>query len=156
MLQKRLLASTGAALNDIVININGMNKKLAVCKCKDFYWMILGAKYSDPTCKKAWAKQFPILEDLEKKKWANIFKIPFQSTRETCIQSFQYKLINRTIACNRWLFNLTVQITDRCNYCEKSDTILHFFVWCNKCNDFWNLFVKWWNRLSPIQIDNNL
>ena len=86
---------------DILVRINGTKKQLSMCKCKDFYWNFLNATSIEPSSKTSWKKQFPLLEDFDKSKWASVYKIPFQSTRETCIQSFQYKLINRIIACNR-------------------------------------------------------
>ena len=142
--------------NDISINICGHKKTIFKCRCKDYYWNLLNASTREPTCIKSWTKIFPILADFGKDQWGSIFKIPFQSIRETNIQSFQYKLNNRIIPCNEWLCTLKVKDNDCCNYCNCSDTLLHFFIWCEKCKHFWVRFFNWWNSLSPLKSDTDL
>ena len=140
---------------NITVVIRDKKKDVSECKCKDYYWNLLSANTKEPACKKSWAKLFPLLTSLDKHQWGNIFKIPFETTRETYIQSFQYKLTNRIIACNEWLYMLKIIDEDTCKYCQNVDSLIHFFIWCAKCKQFWNYFLRWWNRLSPIKIDTD-
>ena len=52
-------------------------------------------------------------------------KIPSISCRDTQLQSFQYRIINRILSCNNWLYTLKVIDTNICNS-----------------------FVTWWNNLD--------
>ncbi len=82
--------------------------------------------------------------------------MPFKTARDTQIQSFQFRIIHRTIACNDWLNNLTFKSTNKCNVCEHTDSIIHFFINCGKTNQFWKTWALWWKRLTgfDITIDN--
>ncbi len=66
------------------------------------------------------------------------YEMPFKTTVDTQSKSFQFRLIHRTIACNEWLNNLTIKSTNKCNVCEHTDSIIHFFfINCEKTNQFW-------------------
>ncbi len=39
-----------------------------------------------------------------------------------------------------------------CLYCQKTDHITHFFLFCPKEKQFWNTFFTWWNNLGDIHI----
>ncbi len=53
--------------------------------------------------------------------------MPFK-TRDTQIQSFQFRIIHRTTTCNEWLNNLTIKTTNKCNFYEHTDSIIPFFI----------------------------
>ena len=115
-------------------------------KAKDVYWILLDklrAKVT-PKCVKKWNEIFNF-EDVD---WQHIYKIPFSSCRETELQSFQYKIVNRIIACRHWLFNLKVVNSPLCLQCNEDDTLQHFFIHCDLSVQFWNSFVTWWNNLT--------
>ncbi len=42
------------------------------------------------------------LKNKEDKFWKMLFTIPLISTRDTKLQSFQYKILHRTLPCNEW------------------------------------------------------
>ena len=42
-----------------------------------------------------------------------------------------------------------------CMYCNDTDDIMHFFLFCPKVNGFWNTFFNWWNNLGDIQIQGD-
>ena len=65
------------------------------------------------------------------------------------LQSFQYKIVNRIIACRHWLFNQKVIESPDCRNCNEDDTLQHFFIYCNTSEQFWNSFITWWNNLAP-------
>ena len=115
-------------------------------KAKDVYWILLDKQSANitPKCVKKWTEAFGF-EDID---WQHIYKIPFWSCRETELQSFQYKIVNRIIACRHWLFNLKVVSSPLCLLCNEDDTLQHFFVHCDLSVQFRNSFVTWWNNLT--------
>ena len=78
--------------------------------------------------------------------------MPFRTTRETKLQTFQYKLVHRLIVCQKKLFDMKLADNPNCLYCNETDDLPHFFLHCNKSNQFWNSFFNWWNGLGDIEI----
>ena len=81
-----------------------------------------------------------------------IYKIPYEVTRSTELQAFQYKILHRIISCNHWLHRIGIKESDNCGYCKAPDTLEHFFYSCPQNNAFWKSFLNWWNKLSPINV----
>jgi hypothetical protein len=81
--------------------------------------------------------------------WENIFKQTPLIVRETKLQSFQYKIIHRTIACKKWLFNIKISNSDICTFCDNdTDNIQHFFLLCKNTYTFWVSFDQWWHKIT--------
>ena len=125
------------------------NSSLLTLKSKDVYWIILNAENSkfSPKCISKWNKLYNF-DDLD---WKHIYRIPFSACRDTELQSFQYKLINRIIACRHWLYNLKVVDSPQCLYCQQDDNLPHFFIDCEQCQMFWISFSNWWHNLTKKQ-----
>jgi len=138
---------------NVVIYVDNIKYDIEKWKCKNYYWTLIAGKKVVPSCKLKWIEVFPKMEELDAKDWSTIFSIPFKCARETSIQSFQYKLNHRIVACNKWLFNITIKDSDQCEYCQCIDTIIHFFIECEKVSQFWKIFFKWWNNLAEIKIN---
>ena len=137
----------------LCIRINSNLKPLTSTSCKDFYWHILNITAHVPTCIKKWQEIYPLLSITINIEWKKIFNCAFYISRDTKIQTLQYKIIHRYIACNHWLKNIKILNSDICLLCNTdSDTIEHFFLTCNNVNHFWVAFNNWWNRLT----DENL
>ena len=83
--------------------------------------------------------------------WKLIYSNAFKSCRSTKLQSFQYKIINRVIACNHWLFNIKIKDNPNCDSCKIDDTLAHFFIECVHVKPFWISFKQWWKRCGDIQ-----
>ena len=75
-----------------------------------------------------------------------IYTNAFISCRSTKLQSFQFRLLHRTIACNHWLFNIRIKDNPNCDTCQVDDTLSHFFIGCRKVEPFWRSFKQWWQR----------
>ena len=82
--------------------------------------------------------------------WKAIYYNAFKICRSTKLQSFQYKILNRIIACNHWLFNIRIKNSPNCDTCKIDDSLLHFFIDCKEVKSFWNSFKQWWHRISNI------
>ena len=121
---------------------------------KDLYWqMLLQNSYNHlPACKPKWNEIFPE----HNLYWKSIYTNAFHACRSTKLQSFQYRVLNRTIACNHWLFNLKIKDSPNCNTCKIDDDMQHFFIECDTVKPFWTSFRKWWKRISknPKAISN--
>ena len=53
---------------------------------------------------------------------------PYIYLRETKLQSFQYKIINRIINCNKKLFDMKIEHSPVCSYCDQTDDIGHLVI----------------------------
>ena len=96
-------------------------------KTQQVYWLLVKTQCHihkvEPSCKAKWNSIF----DIEANEWASIFTSPFFTCRSTKLQSFQYRLLHRTITCNHWLFKVKIKDSPLCDWCKEDDTIEHFF-----------------------------
>ena len=119
---------------------NNKITELSNSETKHFYWHFINNKVQIPTCIKKWNSIFPYIseEDILKS-----FKLPFKCIRETKIQSLQYRVLHRTITCNKKLSEMKIKESSKCNYCPDEDNILHFFIFCPAVYQFWKNFMQW-------------
>lgn len=75
--------------------------------------------------------------------WTEIYLRPFKTTRETRLQSFQFRLTHRLITCNRLLHRYKIKQEDTCAHCDGTDTLEHFFFQCPISRRFWQLVFQW-------------
>ena len=133
--------------------INGKRYILQKVKTNILYWAYVKKKARRPSCIQRWYENYPNLQSLESNIWETIFSFSFNITRETTLQSFQYRLIHRIIPCNNKLYEWRLTTDTKCTYCNHNDDdIVHFILYCPKTRAFWLYFFKWWNRLSDVQI----
>ncbi len=155
--RKKLYQNVMVSTTDRELGIIKNEKYTAIrnFKCKEFYWCLVNAQTTSVNCKKKWAETFPKLTNVGEEIWHRIFLMPFTTTRETKLQSFQYKITHRIIACNKWLFDIKIKESKICNYCEEVDDLQHFFLHCNKIEQFWESFINWWNRINTITLEHD-
>jgi hypothetical protein len=120
--------------------------------CKTMYWMYVQRKKRQPSSIKKWIDDYPKFENADLTLWKNIYHLAFNITRETKLQSFQYRIIHRTITCREKLFQIKLNQSPQCLFCNKVDNIIHFLLLCKKTKEFWQSFFQWWNRLSDLKI----
>jgi hypothetical protein len=142
---KKILLNT-----NVIFYNNGTPKE--VFTCKDMYWDFVKKKRRDPTSCEKWAKEYPEFKNADQELWPNIFKLSFSITRETKLQSFQYRIIHRIITCRKRLFDIKIADSPKCQFCNNEDNITHFFLFCPIAHNFWNTFFTWWNGLGDIKI----
>ncbi len=100
-----------------------------------------------PKCCEKWAEEYPNFKKAEKI-WPNIFKLSFNTTRETKLQSFPCTIVNKAITCRKTLSDINLSNSPKCLFCNEIDNIRHFFLFCQKVHNFWNSFVQRWNRMG--------
>ena len=69
--------------------------------------------------------------------WNSIYRIPFNITRSTKLQSLQYRINHRYFPTRRFLCIRGVLDDPFCNECGTIETIKHYFVDCHELKQFW-------------------
>ena len=88
--------------------------------------------------------------------WKEIYKMPYIATIDTSIQAFQFKLINRIIPTNKYLFNCKLTNSSLCDVCSSDvETIVHLFWECPVVQDLWSN-LKTFLQSKGITIELNL
>ena len=142
---------------DVVSNlvIKSTQHSISICSAstksiaKKIYDQLILRLYVQPTAVNRWTEDFPINNE----DWPLIFKLPYIATRDTYLQSLQFKFIHRIISCKKWLFTQKVIDSPYCNSCpDEVDDLIHHFVDCKGLNNFWNSLESWWNRTGNYQV----
>lgn len=120
---------------------------------KQLYYAIILFKKPLVSSQMKWNEVFPVGEDVTQEYWTQIYKRPYQSGRDTKLQSFQYRLCHRIIPCNKCLKNIRIRADDKCMYCQNQDSVQHFLFLCPATRTFWNQICAWLARETDVQID---
>lgn len=75
--------------------------------------------------------------------WDQAFAVPYKTCRETKLQAFHYRIMQRIITCNSYLHKIKIKQSPECSFCAEEDSISHFFVTCDKVKVFWNSLNDW-------------
>ena len=120
---------------------NGIFKPLSKIRSNFIYWKILekGRTLKSPQAIHKW-KEMNI--NFDEHQWKQIFELPSKICRNVKLQSFQYRVLNRIITCNHWLYNVKIKDSPLCK-CGSDDTMEHFFITCPDCSNFWNSLIRW-------------
>ena len=59
------------------------------------------------------------------------------------MQSFQYRVLHRTIPCRKRLFEQRLVDSKACQACGMEDNLQHFFTSCNYVKQFWITLKLW-------------
>lgn len=124
---------------------DGTVLQIVDASAKRIYQAILPFKLPRVTSQGKWNEIYPTGEVNQKEKWEEVYTSPYKATRETKLQAFQYRVIHRTIPCNRLLHNIRIKQEDACSFCDPpiSDTLQHFLFSCPKSADFWKSLCRW-------------
>ena len=129
-------------INEISVHINGTIKPINKIKNQEIYWELMSITAELPTSIPIWCDLFPFLSTYS---WENIFERTFSVSKESYLQSFQYKIINRIINCRYNLFKWKIIESPTCIYCpgKMIDTVEHHFVYCESSALFWQDLKSW-------------
>ena len=133
----------------IMIMLNETGKCLEDSKCKDYYQAIVKVKKQPLTVIKKWEILYPqqIFD------WKSIFQIPYIVARETHLQSFQYKLMNRYLACKVNLYRWNKALNTFCKDCQEEETIDHLIYTCPRLQHFWDTLFVWLMNIYGVRIN---
>ena len=65
------------------------------------------------------------------------YLIPYKCSKETYLQSLQWKIIHGIYPTGTTLKKMKIKVTDLCEYCGEIDTLQHFFFECNTLKCLW-------------------
>ncbi len=142
--------------DECTVCINNMLLPLYKIYNKDIYQKFVSQRKKTPSCIAKWTIEYPDFETADPDLWPNIFTLAFKSVRETKLQSFQYRILHRTITCNKKLYEMKIKSSPDCDFCTEVDTLKHFFLFCPQVRQFWQSFFTWWSKLTNVQFDNIL
>ncbi len=130
-------------------------KAIEKVTCKEFYLQLINIDVHNPSSVKNRSSQYPIFKETSTNVWPRIFKLPFITIRDTKIQTFQYRLIQKTIPCNKWVHNIKIKNCCVCDYCMNVDDLPHFFTRCINVKEIWLHWINRWKNFSGIVIRNS-
>ena len=122
---KKLISEYGKLhdnTNDIVDRLKSDKKP-----CKYFYKLYLeNIKESPVRSQNKWVQELGVIDD-----WQNIYSSPFRTTRNTKLQTFQFKLSHCITATNSFPFKCGLKETELCTLCtENKESLLHLLWEC--------------------------
>ena len=136
--------------NELFYVENGKPKALSKSYSKMIYWYFINKKPKTLNCIYKWQEKYPTLSD---DCWAKIFKNSFRITKETKLQSLQYKIIHRVIMCKKKLNEMRILDSPLCVYCQENDDLSHFFINCPYVKEFWLAIFNWISTIYETQIN---
>lgn len=113
-------------------------------------------KPSPISSQRKWNELFPVGEDMQQKYWAEVYTSPYRAARDTKLQAFQFRVIHRILACNKFLNNIRIRPTDTCSFCPLPDTIQHFLIECPQTKIFWDNLSESFDREGDVQLNLSL
>jgi hypothetical protein len=89
-----------------------------------------------------WCRELNVMLDIND--WKIYYNLPFQTSIDTYLRYFQYRVLHRIITTNRFLHIVKIADNDLCSFCNNtSETIVHLFVECDCVLDVWLELHKW-------------
>lgn len=106
--------------------------------------LVMTLKVKQPY-KEKWAER---LNDIGEDEWLYIHSMPFKCTKNTKLQSFQYKVVHNILATQKTLLQYKLSTSDLCTFCEEAtETIQHLLFSCPYTRQCWSDLETW---LRPI------
>ena len=127
-------------VDGILYYAKGEVKAIDKDRAKNVYLLFNNKNKEKPTCVEMWGELFP---ELTTQTWKDIFIRTFSISRETKMQSFQYRILHRTIPCRKRLFEQKIVDSKACDACRMEDNLQHFFLSCNYVRQFWITLKLW-------------
>jgi hypothetical protein len=88
-----------------------------------------------------WNNEIPNLD------WRYIYQMPFLSTIDAKLRSFQIKFTNRIIPTNKLLFKQKIVNSTLCDFCcRDTETIKHMYYDCQHVQNLWTWIHTWLNE----------
>ena len=69
------------------------------------------------------------LLEIDNIEWKNIQKLPFRITKNCKLQWFQYRIINRTLGTNSFLFKIKIVNSKMCTFCQREEETIEHILW---------------------------
>lgn len=128
-------------------------KTLIYISAKDTYKNLLKQDYQINAAYNKWlAGEDGISIDSEQE-WSGVCSRAFSASRETKLQSLQYKINNRIVPCGVHLKQIRIRDTHECPTCKEKDTLIHFFFHCPGVVLFCRQICRWFKGSVNLYLD---
>ena len=107
---------------------------------KQIYQLFLRKKQIPPTAKQKITNKYPnaVIN------WQKVYSLAFQTTLESKIREFQYKILNCIVFTNEKLSRIGLVESPSCTFChEVAESVEHLFFSCKISSDFWKHVLSW-------------
>ena len=131
------------------ISLNHRITELKRITSKNVYSELIRHVVKALTAIETWLNLFPFLELIE---WNSVFTLVYKITKEPYLQSFQYKVLNRTLNCCCILYKWKISSSPTCIYCTQTDTIVYHLYHCNVTINFWKEVSTWLYKVNLIKL----
>ncbi len=108
----------------------------------EFDWHLMNTDPYTPIAVQKWSSHYPTFNEACTNVLHRILKLPFKTVRDTKIQTFQYRIIQKIIPCNKLLHNIKIKSSPNCDYWNNEDNFPHYFIRCQKVAELWTQLVR--------------
>ena len=101
---------------------------------KQIYQLFLRKKQIPPTAKQKITNKYPnaVIN------WQKVYSLAFQTTLQSKIREFQYKILNCIVFTNEKLSRIGLVESPSCTFCQEvAESVEHLFFSCKISSDFW-------------------
>ena len=118
----------------IVLRLNEQKTSINKAVSKTIYKELRNRVITIPSAQEKYKNSF-INETLD---WPEIYSLPHRVTSKTKMSEFQFKLLNKYLATNAFLYNIGAAPSPACSFCGKeNESLEHILIHCNYANEFW-------------------
>ena len=126
------------------LHLNGHNICLDKAISKNIYKEVRSKAEIIPTAQLKYSEKYNY--DLD---WKEIYLIPFKVTVDSRSREFQFKVLHRYLATNKFLHKIVLVPSFLCTFCKReSESIEHLFIECEYSNKFWQDLINWFDQYN--------
>lgn len=131
-----VLIKTEPPTDDVLLYSNDKTFLLAKISSREIYNVLVSKRSITPTAKKKYDEDYSSECDLN---WEFIYSNAFKCAIDTKTREFQYKILNRILPLNVFLFKIGKIDSPLCTFCQSSEeTMYHLFFSCPLVSSFWH------------------
>jgi len=76
--------------------------------------------------------------------WKRLYSLAFETTLDTKLREFQYKLLNLIVFTNKKLYPFKMVGSPLCVFCnEEEESLEHLMYFCKSSTFFWKELLSW-------------
>ena len=119
-----------------------ISKKLnSTSKCSRYVYNFLIEAKANDNCRQLYTKYASrITVNLSYEEYCNLFSNLYLITKDTKLRDFQYWMLIFKIFTNETLAKWKLIRTDKCDFCEETQTVKHLFWDCETTQKKWRYF----------------
>ena len=130
--------------NSAQLYLNGHNIRLDKAISKNIYKEVRSKVEIIPTAQLKYSEKYNYQLD-----WKEIYCIPFRVTVDSRSREFQFKVLHRYLATNKFLHKIGLLPSFLCTFCKReSESIEHLLIECDHSNKFWQDLINWFNMID--------